>query len=118
MWLGMTAGLFTGSTEEKAAAKFTVYVGREFESGIIRYVGITMRDVEVRALEHMASKDARKAVLSFVKYEGAEGLTKDAARVIEQNLINIHGFEKNGGALYNRINSIAENLWPIFGVKP
>jgi RHS repeat-associated protein len=116
LWLGIVGGLFTGSTEEKAAAKFTVYVGRDAE-GIIRYVGITSRDVATRAAEHGASSDARKALLDYAPHATGD-LTKDAARTIEQNLINQHRLEKNGGSLYNQINSIAPKNWAQYGVKP
>ncbi|MDC8098670.1 hypothetical protein [Chryseobacterium rhizosphaerae] len=47
------------------------------------------------------------------------GLTKAEARVIEQNFINQYGLQRNGGALLNKINSIAPNNWKNFsGIIP
>ncbi len=36
---------------------------------------------------------------------------------MEQNLINKYGLQKNGGQLYNRINSIAPKFWDKYKIK-
>jgi hypothetical protein len=41
------------------------------------------------------------------------GLTREGARGVEQALIEQHGLGKNGGALVNKINSIAKSN-PIY----
>lgn len=41
-------------------------------------------------------------------YPLVSGLTRSAARAVEQALINIHGMGKSGGTLLNKINSIAK----------
>ncbi len=72
--------------------------------GIVRYVGMTSRTVGTRAAEHWA-ESAAKAALRYGAV--STGLTKQAARVLEQQLINQYGLARNGGTLFNRINSIA-----------
>jgi len=39
------------------------------------------------------------------------------ARIMEQNLINKYGMIKNGGSLYNKINSISPKYWDKYGIK-
>lgn len=39
------------------------------------------------------------------------------ARIMEQNLINQYGMQKNGGSLYNQRNSIAPKYWGKHGIK-
>lgn len=65
----------------------------------MQYVEIT-NDLARRDAEHLASKG-----IQIEKVLG--GLSRDAARGVEQALIEIHGLDKNGGTLLNRINSIA-----------
>lgn len=36
---------------------------------------------------------------------------------MEQNLINKYGLGKNGGQLYNKINSISPKYWNRYGIK-
>jgi hypothetical protein len=36
-----------------------------------------------------------------------KGLSRTDARTVEQALIEIHGLSKNGGTLFNKINSIS-----------
>ena len=64
-------------------------------AGAVRYVGITMRDVAIRGAEH-AAESAAKAALDYAPY--ATGLTKQAARKLEQQLINQFGLGKMGAA--------------------
>ncbi len=82
----------------------------------LKYVGIISRAVSVRGAEHLAGGGAR-ATLSYRPLPNASGLSKDAARVFEQNVINQYGLPN----LYNRVNSIAPLRWsnPRFiGIVP
>lgn len=89
---------------------YAVYQGID-KSGAVKYVGITMRDPAVRFAEHLAS-GTEKALLKFKVIDGARGLTKIDARVLEQKLINKHGLNN----LYNKINSIAQKYWGQYGI--
>lgn len=80
----------------------------------MKYVGITKRDPDVRFREHLNSGTER-ANLDYKPIE--TGFTLKQARIMEQNLINKHGMIKNGGQLYNRINSISPKYWDEFGVR-
>ncbi len=92
--------------------EYSVYQGTKDE--MVKYVGITKRDPAKRFAEHLASKTNR----STLKYDVVEtGLTKMQARVREQYWINYFGMEKNGGQLYNQINSIAPKYWNNFSIK-
>jgi hypothetical protein len=86
---------------------YSVYKGVDAAKNL-RYVGITGRAPAVRFAEHAASGTARSGLYYETR---ATGLTKTAARVMEQNYINSYGLQKNGGALLNKINSIAPNNW-------
>ncbi|MBR4793875.1 MAG: hypothetical protein IK038_09465 [Bacteroidaceae bacterium] len=92
--------------------EYSVYQGTKDE--MVKYVGITKRDPAERFAEHLASNTNR----STLKYDVVEtGLTKMQARVREQYWINYFGMEKNGGQLYNQINSIAPKYWNNFSIK-
>ncbi len=95
-------------------AEHIVYVGLD-KAGIIRYVGITSRDLEVREAEHIA-QGGGKQLLDYVTVAGAEGMTKTEARIAEQKLINANGGVA-GGQLLNKRNSIAPGYWPQHGIK-
>lgn len=105
-WNGKTISLQTG--------KYTVYRGIDPTTGEVKYVGITKRDPNVRWNEHYNSNSER-ATLIYEKIE--DGLTKTQARIMEQNLINKYGIQKNGGQLYNRINSISSKFWDKYKIK-
>jgi len=93
-----------------------VYQGFD-KAALLRYVGITEREAGVRFAEHAASGTNR----AFLRYEvipGATGLSRDAARVWEQNIINQYGIQKTGGQLLNKMNSIAPQNWLKYGIKP
>ena len=78
--------------------------------GVVRYIGITMREPAIRWAEHKGEKE-------FLRYSVVKsGLDKQAARIMEQKLINLHGSMKNGGNLLNRYNSIAEKCWEELGI--
>jgi len=76
----------------------TVYLSRS-PSGQVHYVGIT-NELARRMAEHLRLNGFR--IVQLMK-----GLSRDDARAVEQVLIEIHGLQKNGGTLLNRINSVA-----------
>lgn len=94
-----------------------VYQGVD-ASGTVRYVGITNRAPIARFTEHLNSFGTGKEFLRYDVIKGADNLTRTQARVLEQNLINQFGLQRNGGLLLNRINSIAPKNWGTFGVTP
>jgi len=83
----------------------------------IRYVGITERNAAIRFNEHWNSRTSR-SLLDYRKVEGATNLNRLDARIWEQSLINKYGLEKNGGQLFNKINSIAQKSWFKYGINP
>ncbi|UZT99846.1 hypothetical protein ODZ84_09905 [Chryseobacterium fluminis] len=111
--LGMlTSG--TGNVISRSVRTYSVYQG--LEEGIVRYVGITSRSPATRFAEHIANGGER-SLLRFETIEGASGLTRRQARIMEQNLINQYELQKNGGQLLNKINSIAPKNWWKFGIE-
>ena len=97
------ANLLTGAFNRN----YSGYLGYD-ENGLVRYVGITKRDPDVRFLEHWESGTNRSG-LRFerqIKY-----LTKYEARVWEQQQINKYQMIKNGGQLYNLRNEISPDFW-------
>jgi len=99
--------------ESNVKGNYSVYQ-RTDADGNTKYVGITERDPQVRFDEHQSSGTER----AELKYEPVEsGLTKTQARIMEQNLINQYGMQKNGGSLYNQRNSIAPKYWGKHGIK-
>ena len=89
-------------------------------AGVIRHVAITSRTVAEREAEHIATTGTGKELQRYETVEGATGLTKQVARVIEQKLINQYGLGgKVGqtGQLLNKINSIAEKYWSQNGTS-
>jgi uncharacterized protein RhaS with RHS repeats len=97
-----------------AAGNWTAYTGVG-ANGVVGYVGITSVGVATRAAQHAASS-AAKAALQYRAVPGMAGLTKQAARIAEQRLINQFGLGKNGGTLLNKINSIAPQYWNKWGI--
>jgi hypothetical protein len=93
-----------------------VYEGID-AAGNVRYIGISGRNAAVRFGEHFNSGTA-KSLLDFRIIEGATGLSKTQARIWEQTLINRYGMQRNGGLLFNKINSIAPKNWLRFGIRP
>ncbi|HSX16049.1 MAG TPA: PA14 domain-containing protein [Candidatus Saccharimonadales bacterium] len=81
---------------------YSVYHAKD-AAGVVRYVGITSRNPVVRFAEHIRT-GAPKNTLSYSVLRN--GLTKGLARQMEQRLIDKYGLQKNGGQLYNKINSI------------
>jgi hypothetical protein len=102
----------TGKSNEKG--NYSVYEGTDPNTGEVKYVGITERDPQVRFNEHADSGTPRADLEYKTK---TSGLTKTQARIMEQRLINKYGMMKNGGSLYNKINSIAPRYWKGYGIK-
>lgn len=94
---------------------YTVYHGID-KAGVIRYIGMTRRSPAVRFAEHLKSIGTGKELLKYDIIEGAEGLTKTEAKVMEQLIINQYGLQKNGGLLPNQINS-GPKYWNMYGIK-
>lgn len=67
--------------------------------GYVQYVGIT-NNFARRQAEHLVRRGIPITTLM-------ENLSATEAKAVEQALIEIHGLGKNGGALLNKINSIA-----------
>ncbi len=86
----------------KEKESITVYQSLNPKTGDVQYVGIT-NNVERRRLEHLRSKGIEIQPLSNIS-----PLNQADANAVEQYLIEMHGLEKNGGTLMNRINSIAK----------
>jgi hypothetical protein len=76
----------------------TVYVSKT-PADQVQYVGIT-NDLARRTAEQMRERN-------IIIERLMQGLSREDARAVEQVLIEIHGLQKNGGTLLNRINSIA-----------
>jgi hypothetical protein len=89
-----------------ADAAYTVYRGVD-EAGVVRYIGITKRNVAERMAEHLKALGSGKEALRFEAIQGTGNLTRNEARIMEQTKINTYGLQKNGGTLVNKINSIA-----------
>ena len=62
-------------------------------------------------------KNEARATLKYSVVSGAQNLTRIQARVWEQTLINTYGLGKNGGLLFNSINSISPKYWSQYGIK-
>ena len=84
----------------------TVYQSID-ELGNVQYIGITDN------LERRAAEQLREKAIEIDAMPGLQGLSRDAARAVEQVLIERYGLGKNGGTLLNKINSIAKNN-PIY----
>jgi hypothetical protein len=115
---GMRAAYKAGENpwtgESNIKGDYSVYQGTDPNMGEVKYVGITERDPQVRFDEH-ANSGTNRATLDYKPIES--GLSKTQARVMEQNLINQYGMQKNGGMLYNQRNSIAPKYWNRYGFK-
>jgi hypothetical protein len=78
---------------------------------------VTSRAPGVRFAEHLNSIGTGKGLLKYRVIDGATGLSRTGASSWEQTLINQYGFQKNGGLLLDRINSIAPQYWLQYGIK-
>jgi len=81
-----------------AKGKNVVYTSTN-ANDVVQYVGIT-NNYARRAAEHLRDKGINIQPLM-------KNLSRSDARAVEQALIEIHGLQKNGGTLMNRINSIS-----------
>ena len=97
-------GVTGGSAAAKAVAKGkdkaknVVYTSINGDD-VVQYVGIT-NNYARRAAEHL--RDKKIDIRPLMK-----DLSRSDARAVEQALIEIHGLQKNGGTLINKINSIS-----------
>ena len=94
--------VFSDSTPESVEQTITVYKSINKVTGEVDYVGIT-NDFSRRYGEHLRSKG-----INIEPIANLPQLSRSDARSVEQVLIKLHGLEKNGGTLSNRINSIAK----------
>ena len=108
-------GMITGRDRAIMQAHYSVYHGLDAALDV-RYVGMTGRDPYIRYGEHLNS-GTNRAGLDFDLVPNGTGLTKTNARIMEQNLINQYGLQRNGGQLYNRRNAIAPRHWSRFGIR-
>lgn len=118
--LGTTVSLATlpiGAVGRAAEGTWYVYQGIDKATGLVKYVGISSREVGVRWAEHAAALGTGKENLRYVVVRGAEGLSQIGARIQEQKLIIQYGLQKHGGQLLNRVNSIAPKYWEKYGIK-
>ena len=110
-----TEDIASGTTKTvENTGQYSVYTGKDAD-GNVKYVGITSRDPEVRFNEHRNS-GTNRASLSYKVFDNKTGLTKADARRQEQLLINQYGLEKDGGKLFNKINSISPNKWEQYNI--
>lgn len=93
----------------------SVYQGID-QNGDTRYIGITNRSPEIRFQEHLSS-GTNRATLRYEIIDGSGKLNRMDARIWEQNLINQHGMQKNGGNLFNLRNEIHPKFWKQHGIK-
>jgi|CXWL01.1.fsa_nt_gi RHS repeat-associated protein len=114
---GVELGSAMFRTADNTAEKGSYVIYQGFDSqGIVRYVGMTRRDPGIRFTEHANSKTAR-SLLDYRLVDGSTGLTKIQARTWEQGLINRYGLGRNGGSLFNKINSVAPKYWQPLGIQ-
>lgn len=102
-------------TQIEGDGTYSVYLGLD-DNKVVRYVGITKRDPQIRFLEHLNSETER-VTLKYRVIRGTGHLTERQARIMEQTLINKYGMQKNDGALLNKINSISPKKWEKYGIK-
>jgi len=95
---------------------YSVYYGVDKSTGEVKYIGITMRDPQIRFAEHLTSRTPR-ADLRYMSIKVSGNFTEQQARIMEQTLINHYGLGKNGGALLNKINSIAPKYWDSYSIS-
>ena len=113
---GTSTGTLRAGKKLVTEGSYLVYKGVD-NAGVVRYAGITKRELGTRVAEHIASGGGKEA-LTYMVVEGAEGLSRQGARVWEQTLINQFGLGKNGGQLLNKINSISPKYWSGLGITP
>lgn len=96
--LGGSGYLQTFASKGTVKGKNVVYTSTNADD-VVQYVGIT-NNYARRAAEHLRDKGINIQPLM-------KDLSRSDARAVEQALIEIHGLQKNGGTLMNKINSIS-----------
>lgn len=94
---------------------YSVYYGYDKDNGVVHYVGITKREPQIRFNEHLRS-GTNRAQLEYNVFDRTGNLSLLKARIFEQNKINLHGLNKNGGTLYNLRNEISPKYWLKLGI--
>ena len=102
-----------GNLVKDEGGSYSVYVGRDPETGEVKYVGITKRTPQQRWNEHLNSGTPRATLDYQLVSKNSTGLSQINARIWEQDLINYYKLDN----LYNQINSIAPSKWPQFNIK-
>ena len=105
------AGLDKGISDRH----FSVYEGYD-TNGSVRYVGMTGRDPQIRFTEHARAVGTGRDILQYEPV--AKGLTKLEARILEESKILEYGMMKDGGALLNKVHSIAPSNWDQINFVP
>jgi len=98
----------------ETSGTYSVYRGKDYQN--VRYIGITKRDPEIRFNEHYNSNSLRKGLL-YTPINETGNYSEIRARILEQKLINYYMLQKDGGTLYNKINSISPSRWPLYGIR-
>ncbi len=107
---------WNGKSNTVNSGTHSVYEGLDPNTGEVKYVGRTERDPSIRWNEHNNSGTER-AGLDYRTAKGGLNLNKIDSKVMEQNLINRYGLGRNGGQLYNKINSISPKNWYKYDMK-
>lgn len=94
---------------------YSVYYGSD-ENHIIRYVGITGREPQIRFSEHLRAWGTGREYLKYHVFSDLTGLTSTKARIFEERFINFYGMQKEGGRLLNQRHSIAPQNWGKFSI--
>jgi hypothetical protein len=90
-------------------SEWTVYKGVEAGTDLIKYVGITSRDVNIRFIEHLR----KGGEWSLLNYEAISKTSYFGARKLEQKIINEYGINN----LLNKRNSIRRIFWSSYGIE-
>lgn len=122
--IGGISGGFSGGVKASNQGKniwdgsakkvYTGYFGFDAD-GVVRYVGITGRDPNIRFAEHLRSKTPR-ASLNYLPIDKFD--SKIQVKIWEQTQINLYKMQKNGGQLFNKRNSLSPKFWEKYHIKP
>lgn len=101
---------------------FSVYQSINRTTDEVQYVGITS-NFEARFAAHYTGRNSSGTPMVIEQIQGMTGFSLSDARAVEQTLIDTYGYQRNGGTLLNKINSISPHLilsitsTPYFGDK-
>lgn len=95
---------------------YSVYYGADKVTNEIKYIGITGREPQIRFGEHLRALGTGREKLKYAVIPGLRGLSETSARIMEQRHINFYDFQKNGGTLLNKKNSLAPKYWKKYGI--